>query len=90
MYTSTGVFSDRLFDLLAREGEVDFTAVANVVGVICYGSLNSRLVMMLRMFGMPSMLILLSGLSLLFCLSLLCFHLSVFSRFLSLTSNIYF
>lgn len=45
------MFGDALYDLLSQEGDVDFTAVSNAVGVICRGSLNSRLVMLLRMFG---------------------------------------
>ena len=40
-----------MFDLLKQDGDINFQAFANIVGVVCNGSLNARLVMLLRLFG---------------------------------------
>jgi hypothetical protein len=46
-----GDFADAMYDLLKRDGAVNFQAFANIIGVVCNGSLNARLVMLLRLFG---------------------------------------
>ena len=43
-----------MYNLLASEGPLNFTSVANLIGVVCRGSLNSRLIMLLKMFGTVS------------------------------------
>ena len=40
-----------MFDLLKQDGDINFQAFANIVGVVCNGSLNARLVMLLRLFS---------------------------------------
>eukprot|EP00045_Choanoeca_perplexa_P014880 m.177881 g.177881 ORF g.177881 m.177881 type:complete len:1128 (+) comp16826_c0_seq2:75-3458(+) len=51
--TPWGVFSEAMYNLLAQEGPLNFTSVANLIGVVCRGSLNSRLIMLLKMFETP-------------------------------------
>jgi hypothetical protein len=46
-----GVFSPAMYKLLVSEGPINFTSVANLIGVVCRGSLNSRLIMLLKIFG---------------------------------------
>eukprot|EP00049_Salpingoeca_infusionum_P003950 m.73001 g.73001 ORF g.73001 m.73001 type:complete len:1142 (+) comp12353_c0_seq2:293-3718(+) len=48
-----GPFADTLFSFLIEEGPIDFKRFADVMGVIANGCLNSRLVMLLRMFETP-------------------------------------
>jgi hypothetical protein len=48
--TPWGVFAEPMYNMLQSDGEISFHSFANIVGVICRGSLNSRLAMLLRMF----------------------------------------
>ncbi|EDQ85151.1 uncharacterized protein MONBRDRAFT_29503 [Monosiga brevicollis MX1] len=47
--TPWGIFAEALYQLARSEGPINFVAVAAIIGVICHGSINSRLIMLLRM-----------------------------------------
>ncbi|EGD78656.1 hypothetical protein PTSG_11761 [Salpingoeca rosetta] len=52
--TEWDVFADAMYTLLHKEGPVNFVSFTNALGIVCRGSLNSRLVMLLRMFETPN------------------------------------
>lgn len=51
--SSPGVFAEPLYQMLQKDGAIEFMDFANAIGIISKGNLNSRLAMLLRMFGKP-------------------------------------